>query len=335
MADFGEDVGQSALGTSKSIISTILHEQIRNYLHDRKSADAIAKLNEGKMQYLSFDNMEDANKLAKTLSDTGIKVNLYESPNGKALLALPENALIALREQFSQLNKTLWRPVELTQEEASKLTKVKLPESKTNKQDKSAPQKEEVDEKASKETDRAEDPRNHTQEMADKVKATRDKTSSYEEFVHALAEEEIGVTETAAGELMFFKSAKTPDGTLLPYEHGRDWAVGAATLKEKWNVDATHKWFETQEVADGALDTDAATPALDQGVKSHDSMDTDERTVRIEREQNGTDIPPSKVQREQRGIDELRKEKTALSETLNKSGQEIEKDISNMFQPSL
>lgn len=117
----------------------------------------------------------------------------------------------------------------------------------------------------------------------------------------------------------------------------RDWAVGAKTLKEHYGVDATHDWFERNtpkdpgggpgnpapmteresrpaehgrttvgpkrdrepQVADGSLDTDGRTPDLNQGIKSHDGMDTDARTLRLEREQNGTDVAPSKVREEQ------------------------------------
>lgn len=61
------------------------------------------------------------------------------------------------------------------------------------------------------------------------------------------------------------------------------------------------------EVADGSLDTDGATPDINQGVESHDSMDTDATTLRLEREQNGTDIPPSVVRGEaERGHDDGR-----------------------------
>ena len=37
---------------------------------------------------------------------------------------------------------------------------------------------------------------------------------------------------------------------------------------------------------------------INQGIDSHDGMDTDTRTLRLEREQNGTDVAPSKVREE-------------------------------------
>lgn len=112
----------------------------------------------------------------------------------------------------------------------------------------------------------------------------------------------------------------------------RDWAVGAKTLWARYNVDVTHDWFEKNtpkdpggpgsgamvpeprkqperieqtnvgpkpksepQVADGSLDMDGRTPDLNQGIDSHDGMDTDTRTLRLEREQTGTDVAPSVV----------------------------------------
>lgn len=63
------------------------------------------------------------------------------------------------------------------------------------------------------------------------------------------------------------------------------------------DVAAAHPEHEP-EVADGSLDTDGSTPDINQGVESHDGMDTDATTLRLEREQNGTDIPPSTVREE-------------------------------------
>lgn len=142
----------------------------------------------------------------------------------------------------------------------------------------------------------------------------------------------------------------------------RDWAVGAKTLKERYGVDATHDWFERNtpkgpssgpgnpapmteresrpvefektivgpkrdrepQATDGSLDTDGRTPDLTQGIESHDGMDTDTRTLRLEREQNGTDIAPSKVREEQaqaRGDD---RSLSAVSEQCRAASKQLE-----------
>lgn len=168
---------------------------------------------------------------------------------------------------------------------------------------------------------------------------------------------------------MFYEARRGEDGSLLPFgkdAQGRtDWAVGADTLSRKWDVDATHDWFEknrpapgkevgdrswrqereSQRTVDGALDNDGATPDLDQGVKSHDSIDTDDHTARIEHEGVGTDISPSMVRdaedRAARSSDsgyslssvtrEMREAKTELEAESGTPSHAL--DISNRMKP--
>ena len=146
-----------------------------------------------------------------------------------------------------------------------------------------------------------------------------------------------------------------------------DWAVSASTLKGKWNLDVTHDWFEANTPKDpaehthertrernqdeptatmGENDVDGATPAHDQGVKSHDGMDTDATTQRIEREQSATDVAPSDVRRQEeqaqgdgshddgRGydLDSECRDMTRASEQLEREGAGI--DIPERFEPS-
>lgn len=154
---------------------------------------------------------------------------------------------------------------------------------------------------------------NHTEHIADEVAAAKQSAKGYDDFERILAEKHIGITTTTAGELMYYEARVDDKGDLLPFgkdaDGKRDWAVGADTLKNKYGVDATQDAFgrtkaqserpgqpgRESRITDGALDTDGRTPDLDQGIESHDGMDTDTRTLRLEREQNGTDIPPSKV----------------------------------------
>lgn len=90
-------------------------------------------------------------------------------------------------------------------------------------------------------------------------------------------------------------------------------------------------------VTDGALDQRGETPDLNQGIRSHDGMDTDTRTMRIEREQNGTDVPPSKVREEKAySLDsEAREARDASRQLAKERGQTQERvtDISDKLNP--
>lgn len=96
------------------------------------------------------------------------------------------------------------------------------------------------------------------------------------------------------------------------------------------------------QVADGSLDMDGRTPDLNQGIESHDGMDTDVSTLRLEREQNGTDVAPSVVREEaaharddDRSLDAVAKECRAASKQLeHESGiAEHELDVSDKLNP--
>ena len=51
---------------------------------------------------------------------------------------------------------------------------------------------------------------------------------------------------------------------------------------------------------DGSLDTRGETADINQGIESHDGMDTNTSTLRVEREATGTDIPPSQMKNQMR-----------------------------------
>lgn len=180
---------------------------------------------------------------------------------------------------------------------------------------------------------------NRTQAIADKVRDARDNCTGFSDFRQRLAEQGIGVTTTMTGELMFYEARMGADGQLLPFEHRQDWSVGADTLQKNYGVDARQDWFNRNRptVADGSLDQRGETPDLNQGIRSHDGMDTDTRTMRIEREQNGTDVPPSKVREEKAySLDsEAREARDASRQLAKESGQTQERvtDISDKLNP--
>lgn len=94
----------------------------------------------------------------------------------------------------------------------------------------------------------------------------------------------------------------------------------------------------TPPAIDGSLDTDGRTPSLDQNIKSHDGMDTDTKTLKPEREQNGTDISPSMVRgqsdrsREGYNLKSKADENRAASKQLSQTNDSPDRDISDKFQ---
>ena len=94
----------------------------------------------------------------------------------------------------------------------------------------------------------------------------------------------------------------------------------------------------TPPAIDGFLDTDGRTPSLDQNIKSHDGMDTDTKTLKLEREQNGTDISPSMVRdqsdrsRESYNFKSKADENRAASKQLSQTNDSPDRDISDKFQ---
>lgn len=94
----------------------------------------------------------------------------------------------------------------------------------------------------------------------------------------------------------------------------------------------------TPPAIDGSLDTDGRTPSLDQNIKSHDGMDTDTKTLKLECEQNGTDISPSMVRdqsdrsRESYNLKSKADENRAASKQLSQTNDSPDRDISDKFQ---
>lgn len=167
--------------------------------------------------------------------------------------------------------------------------------------------------------DRANDPYNHTKGIRDKVMTARENCRDFDDFKSILAKEGVGITTAKDGELMYYEARFGEDGKLLPFgenEQGlHDWAVSAKTLaNDKWKCEATNDWFSANtpkdpsipqkaeriptepQVADGSKDMDGSTPDIDQGIESHDGMDTATSTFRMEYEQTASgDVAPSDI----------------------------------------
>lgn len=95
---------------------------------------------------------------------------------------------------------------------------------------------------------RASDLYNHTEGIRDKVLAAREQCRDFDDFKELLAKEDVGVMESKSGELMFYEARRDENGEILPRSENEkgllDWAVGAKTLANKWQCEATHDWFE-------------------------------------------------------------------------------------------
>ena len=290
--------------------------------------------------------------------------------------------------------------------------------------------------------DRVNDASHHPTRMRDKVLAAREQCRDVDDFKEILATEDVGVTESKSGELMFYEARRDENGEILPHgenENGlMDWSVGAKALRDRYGCDVTHDWFEKNtpkeptapehdsarevippqkdlnlicnavrcdleergiqtldradgkmgflvdqkhkqdviktvesrfpghspadlgieffdpnqghgmvenvkdsrepQMTDGSLDMNGATPDINQGIESHDGMDTMVSTLRVEREQNGTEVSPSMVReqsdrsREKYDLNSQAKECRAASKQLSQTNDSPDRDISDKFQ---
>jgi len=94
---------------------------------------------------------------------------------------------------------------------------------------------------------------------------------------------------------------------------------------------------QESQVTDGSLDMNGSTPDINQGIESHDGMDTMASTLRVEREQNGTEVAPSMVReqsdrsREKYDLNSQAKECRAASKQLSQANDSPDRDISAKF----
>lgn len=274
---------------------------------------------------IPFGSQADAAYFAQVCRDNGTYVTALYDQSGNGYIEFAADDLARVQQsvlQFSEVMTQLTNEqIAQTLENAKPLTESQIGELKENTDLPDLPGRDATERDAQ---SRDEEPDlssrenpvpNHTEHIAQEVAAARAKCSTFEELQTALAQRGIGTTVTKDGEAMFYEARTDADGKLLPFgrdaQGNRDWAVGAKTLRDRWGVDATHDSFShtapdtrdpqarsEPQVADGSLDADGRTSDINQGIDSHDGMDTDTRTLRLEREQNGTDVAPSKVREE-------------------------------------
>lgn len=334
--DFGDDMGEMLLRAAGRTVARELHDYIREHTHDwyrqqyekeglpAQDASIKAEMMASREQIcLPFGSGNDAAYFAQVCRENGFFVAALTDAEGSGYIQFAKDDLEGIRgctAQFAEVMTAvesraiaarLSQAAPVTEEVYAGLSEIRQLPSLPETSDGRAP--------IGIDAPSGPLPQNHTESIRDAVADARAECRDFADFERLLSQKGIGVTTTTAGEVMFYEARRRPDGTLLPFgtdaQGHRDWAVGADTLKKKWGVDATHDWFASnrpldaarsleipkdiiQQVADGSLDTDGATPDLNQGIASHDGMDTESRTLRIEREGNGTDVPPSKVRAE-------------------------------------
>lgn len=184
---------------------------------------------------------------------------------------------------------------------------------------------------------RAEDATIHTRNICDAARSAREACTDFSDFERRMNEQGFGLTETSKGEVMAYEPASlAKDGSVPAYERGRDWPVSAQTLKNRYDLDVTHDWFEqnTPKAAgtlpapdlakqnaylakeqaarqkemqepvatDGAMDNDGRTPDPNSGIESHDGGDTNTRTAVMDAEQTGSVVRPSDIREEQQNV---------------------------------
>lgn len=109
-------------------------------------------------------------------------------------------------------------------------------------------------------------------------------------------------------------------------------------LKPHHDIGSMTMDAQEPQVTDGSIDMNGSTPDINQGIESHDGMDTMASTLRVEREQNGTEVAPSMVReqfdrsREKYDLNSQAKECRAASKQLSQTNDSPDRDISDKFQ---
>lgn len=326
--DFGDEAGDALRRALFRACGYALREWLRSHgqakgvdVETAPERDGSEAPSQPETVCLPFGDASDAAYFAQVCRESGINVDALSNGKGDGFIRFAPDDLERVQgcvPQFSEvmtqitnerIAKTLEESEPLAEADARSLREIAvlpdLPGKTAREHDASAR------DDASRIVQETPAP-NHTEHIAREVAAARSQCRTFDDLQRTLAQKGIGVTVTKDGEAMFYEARTDDEGRLLPFgkdaNGNRDWAVGAKTLKEKWGVDATHDSFvrgaadarsqpsrAEVQVADGSLDTDGRTPDINQGVESHDGMDTDTRTLRIEREQNGTDVAPSTV----------------------------------------
>lgn len=336
--DFGDDMGEllvRSIGQAAGRVAyTYIDRKMKDWYKEKNEAEGMSSekadlkaeaMASREQVCIPFGDADDAAYFAQVCRESGTYAAALSDKDGNGYVQFAKDDLNEVQACAPQFSEVMTRMQEqaiadrlvsaepVTAEKLAQLTPIDhLPDLPGNR---ARNQKDAPENDVPAEPSQAAQVPNHTERIRDEVASARSQCRDFDDFQRILAGKGIGISTTQAGEVMFYEARTGADGSLLPYDRDmRDWAVGAGTLKQRYGVDATHDSFAKEaagksapvrqqqmaepEVADGSLDTDGSTPDINQGVESHDGMDTDATTLRLEREQNGTDIPPSTVREE-------------------------------------
>lgn len=368
--DFGDEMGDSLKRAIGRAFNMFIREWMRERDFQRRlDAQNAARSDGGEVKVepdlthdaqvqpdevnLNFGEAAEAERFAELCRDNGVNVTALTDADGRGFIRFapadlekvqnvaPEFAELMTRLQIERVNQTL-EAEPISPDKVKELTEMReQPAHSRVTPTREVP--EQADGRGAQEV-----ASNHTERFASEVSAARSQCKTLDELERSLAEKGIGTTVSKDGEVMFYEPRLAEDGTFLPYSHEQgDWAVSARTLKERYGVDATHDSFTREatsarkqpgrsepQVADGSLDMDGRTPDLNQGIESHDGMDTNTSTLRLEREQSGTDVAPSVVREEasraradDRSLDAVSKECRAASKQLEHESGSVARDL--------
>lgn len=367
--DFGDEAGESLRRSISRAVGMFIRDWLREREYQRRMAerdttqttdksdalsDPAIEQTQPEEVYLNFGEAAEAQRFASLCQDEGIDVMPLMDADGRGYIRFapgdlekvqavaPQFAELMTRLQIERVSKTL---------EAEPITPAKVKEL-TEVRGQTLPSHD----APTRETPERADMDRHTDRIAAEVRAARSQCRTLDELERSLAAKGIGITVSKDGEVMFYEPRLDENGAFLPYSHEqRDWAVGARVLKDRYGIDATHDSFlrddptareqpnqPEPQVADGSLDNDGRTPDLNQEIESHDGMDTDVSTLRLEREQNGTDVAPSEVRKESArsreddlSLDSVAKECRAASKQLERESgiSDRELDLSDKLNP--
>ena len=312
--DFGDEIGDILLRemklAAKQALSKVYHhrkhalaeKQAQFYkqhgislgMNAAQANQYAARQANKELAIISFGSATDSAYFAKLCQENGTNLISFTDNQGNGFIQFAKDDLPKLLEnipQFSKLMTVLYeqqfikrmKPIEPTPELFNNLHLIqKLPEL------------------PSLDTAVHDIPINRTAHIAEKVSLAKEAAKNFEEFKELLAQDNLGLTTSVKGEHLFYEARLGKDGELLPYSHEkRDWSVSADTLKNKYNIDATidtleqHFTENRDSNSDGSLDIKGETADINQGIESHDGMDTNATTLRLEREGVNTDTPPS------------------------------------------
>lgn len=279
--DFGDDIGDILVRAFGRACKEAYQNRKSEHLHDEykrifekngmSKDDAAAKAEAmASRQHICipFGSSVDATYFARVLQENDIAAAAMSDAKGNGYVEFAEAEIENVKQCIPQFSEVM---TALKEEQIAKVldgtpvsedvynslkpiylrpdlpkTQTKEPESHDIAEDRHDGPAEEAPEHVH--DDRVNDAYHHTNGIRDKVLTAREQCRDFDDFKEILAKEDVGVTESKSGELMFYEARRDENGEILPHgenENGlMDWSVGAKTLRDRYGCDVTHDWFE-------------------------------------------------------------------------------------------